>query len=51
MARTARALAVWANGVRVGLWRLPSRGAMEFDYDDSLAQPRMKRGRCRCRCR
>ncbi len=35
MARTARTLAVWANGVRVGLWRLPSRGAMEFAYDDS----------------
>ena len=35
MARTARTLAVWANGVRVGLWRLPSRGAMEFVYDDS----------------
>jgi serine/threonine-protein kinase HipA len=35
MARTARVLAVWANGVRVGLWRLPSRGAMEFAYDDS----------------
>jgi len=35
VARTARTLAVWANGVRVGLWRLPSRGAMEFVYDDS----------------
>ena len=35
MARTVRALAVWANGVRVGVWRLPSRGAMEFAYDDS----------------
>jgi serine/threonine-protein kinase HipA len=35
MARTARALAVWANGVRVGLWRLPSRGVMEFVYDDN----------------
>jgi serine/threonine-protein kinase HipA len=29
----ARALAIWANGVRVGTWRLPSRGAMEFEYD------------------
>jgi serine/threonine-protein kinase HipA len=28
-----RELAVWANGVRVGDWRLPSRGAMEFQYD------------------
>jgi len=35
MARTVRALAVWANGVRVGVWRLPSRGAMEFAYDAS----------------
>jgi serine/threonine-protein kinase HipA len=35
MARASRALAVWANGVRVGLWRLPSRGAMEFQYDDT----------------
>src|SRR6187549_2993511 len=35
MARAARSLAVWANGVRVGLWRLPSRGAMDFAYDDS----------------
>lgn len=29
-----RSLAVWANGERVGLWRLPSRGAMEFEYDE-----------------
>jgi serine/threonine-protein kinase HipA len=35
MARASRSLAVWANGVRVGLWRLPSRGAMEFQYDDA----------------
>lgn len=35
MARGARSLAVWANGVRVGLWRLPSRGPMEFEYDES----------------
>jgi len=35
MPRAARALAVWANGVRAGLWRLPSRGAMEFSYDHS----------------
>jgi serine/threonine-protein kinase HipA len=34
MPRASRTLAVWANGVRVGLWRLPSRGAMEFHYDD-----------------
>lgn len=35
MARAARALSVWANGIRVGLWRLRSRGAMEFQYDDA----------------
>ncbi len=36
----ARVLAVWANGVRVGTWRLPSRGAMEFEYDAAwLAAP------------
>ena len=28
-----RVLSVWANGARVGEWRLPSRAAMEFDYD------------------
>ena len=34
MARASRALAVWANGVRVGLWSLPSRGPTEFAYDE-----------------
>jgi serine/threonine-protein kinase HipA len=29
----SRTLAVWANGARVGDWRLPARGAMEFQYD------------------
>jgi serine/threonine-protein kinase HipA len=38
MPRAARALAVWANGVRVGLWRLPSRGPMEFQYDEDWLQ-------------
>jgi len=35
MARLAskRELGVWANGRRVGIWRLPSRGDMEFLYD------------------
>jgi serine/threonine-protein kinase HipA len=28
-----RALAVWANGLRVGTWRLPARASMEFQYD------------------
>jgi len=32
-----RALDVWANGIRVGQWRLPARGADEFLYDDAWA--------------
>lgn len=36
----SRSLAVWANGIRVGDWRLPARGATEFQYDaDWLAAP------------
>jgi serine/threonine-protein kinase HipA len=37
MARALRTreLALWANGVRVGTWRLPARGAMELEYDDA----------------
>ena len=37
MARAARMreLGVWANGVRVGIWRLPARGPMELEYDDA----------------
>jgi serine/threonine-protein kinase HipA len=34
MPRVLRSLAVWANGIRVGEWRAPPRGAMEFLYDD-----------------
>jgi serine/threonine-protein kinase HipA len=30
---SSKALSVWANGERVGVWRLPARGAMEFAYD------------------
>jgi len=30
--RKIRELAVWANGAHVGDWRLPGRGAMEFQY-------------------
>jgi serine/threonine-protein kinase HipA len=30
-----RSLAVWANGLRVGTWRLPTRASMEFEYDDA----------------
>jgi serine/threonine-protein kinase HipA len=29
----SRALSVWVNGVRMGIWRLPTRGPMEFAYD------------------
>ncbi|RDJ99918.1 type II toxin-antitoxin system HipA family toxin [Paraburkholderia lacunae] len=29
----SRALSVWANGARVGAWRIPTRGSMEFAYD------------------
>jgi serine/threonine-protein kinase HipA len=38
MPRVARELAIWANGVRVGLWRLPSRGSMEFKYEETWLQ-------------
>lgn len=33
--RRIRELTVWANGTHVGDWRLPARGAMEFQYDAS----------------
>jgi serine/threonine-protein kinase HipA len=29
----SRALGVWANGVRVGRWVIPTSGPMEFSYD------------------
>ncbi|MGO4330217.1 type II toxin-antitoxin system HipA family toxin [Cupriavidus sp. 2TAF22] len=29
----ARALSLWANGERVGTWRIPTRGEMELQYD------------------
>lgn len=32
---SARELGIWANGVRVGRWRLSSRAAMEFQYENS----------------
>jgi serine/threonine-protein kinase HipA len=35
MPRGARTLAVWANGVHVGEWRLPPRAPMEFQYDEA----------------
>lgn len=36
--RVSRTLTVWANGVRVGEWRLPARGAAEFQYDEGWLQ-------------
>ncbi|MGQ0833685.1 MAG: type II toxin-antitoxin system HipA family toxin [Gammaproteobacteria bacterium] len=30
--RQSRELVVWANGARVGTWRVPIRGAMELEY-------------------
>ncbi|VCU68212.1 Serine/threonine-protein kinase HipA [Pigmentiphaga humi] len=33
----ARALDVWANGIRVGRWRVSARGADEFSYDPAWA--------------
>jgi serine/threonine-protein kinase HipA len=29
----SRALALWSNGVRVGTWRIPTRGDMELHYE------------------
>lgn len=31
----SRALSVWANGVRVGTWTIPTRGPMELRYDEA----------------
>ncbi|HMJ52406.1 MAG TPA: type II toxin-antitoxin system HipA family toxin [Polyangiaceae bacterium] len=31
----SRALGVWANGLRVGRWLIPTSGPMEFSYDAS----------------
>lgn len=33
----SRALSVWANGIRMGTWRIPARGPMEFAYDAAWA--------------
>ncbi|MBK5915719.1 type II toxin-antitoxin system HipA family toxin [Rhodocyclus purpureus] len=36
----ARSLTVWTNGKRVGQWRLPARGATEFQYEPGwMASP------------
>jgi serine/threonine-protein kinase HipA len=34
----SQALSVWANGERVGVWRLPARGSMEFAYDPAWVE-------------
>lgn len=31
----SRSLGIWANGLRVGLWRIPTSGSMELTYDAS----------------
>ena len=31
----SRALSIWANGERVGIWRIPTRGDMELHYDQA----------------
>ncbi|WP_158940185.1 type II toxin-antitoxin system HipA family toxin [Burkholderia sp. S171] len=33
----SRALSVWVNGVRVGIWHMPTRGPMELAYDPEWA--------------
>ncbi|RQT18867.1 type II toxin-antitoxin system HipA family toxin [Burkholderia contaminans] len=33
-----RALSIWANGQRVGIWRIPARGDMELLYDAGWKQ-------------
>ena len=39
----ARALSVWANGQRVGSWRIPTRGPMELEYDDGWMRSDLRR--------
>ena len=34
----SRVLSVWTNGLRVGQWRIPASGPMEFSYDQSWLQ-------------
>ncbi|QIE27690.1 Serine/threonine-protein kinase toxin HipA (plasmid) [Caballeronia sp. SBC1] len=33
----SRALSVWVNGLRMGVWRIPTRGPMELAYDPEWA--------------
>jgi serine/threonine-protein kinase HipA len=40
---SAQALAIWMNGLRVGEWRIPSRGRMELAYDPIWLQSEQAR--------
>lgn len=42
-ARQSRALALWMNGERVGLWRLPAAGRPEFLYAESWLESAARR--------
>lgn len=39
----SRALSLWANGQRVGIWRIPTRGEMELQYDEEWMKSRAGR--------
>ena len=39
----SRALAVWANGLRVGRWLIPASGPMEFSYDPAWVESKEAR--------
>ena len=39
----SRALSVWVNGVRMGIWRIPTRGPMELAYDPEWAASELSR--------
>jgi serine/threonine-protein kinase HipA len=39
----AKALSLWANGQRVGTWRIPTRGEMELQYDEAWMKSELGR--------
>lgn len=39
----SRALSVWANGERIGVWRIPARGPVELVYDPDWVSSRAGR--------
>ena len=39
----SRALSVWVNGVRMGVWNIPTRGPMELAYDPEWAASELSR--------